>query len=210
MSRHAAPRRRWFGRGRTRALLSLGLVLGLGVVHTMAYWTDQATMTTGEIAAGTLDLRLLNGATLVGQGGTWNNTAFAASNLTPGESVAFSFPVRNDGTTPFRFTATASASGNLRPGLRFTTTHGSNTASNSGSAANANRVGTCGANTVATSSVTLGTTATTVIASPGVQRAAGELITVCIIVRLDPSAGNELQGQTAQATFVFDATQLAP
>ena len=136
--RHGAPRGRrrqagWFGHGRTRALLSLGIIFGFGAVGTMAYWTDQGTMTTGDISAGTLDLRLNNASTLVGEGGTWNNSAFTASSLIPGESVAFSFLVRNDGDAGFR-SATATASGTLATGLRFTTTYGATGASNSGCA----------------------------------------------------------------------------
>lgn len=42
---------------RVRAVLSLGIVLGLGSVSTLAYWTDTGTMTTGSIQAGTLDLQ---------------------------------------------------------------------------------------------------------------------------------------------------------
>ncbi|WP_332643202.1 SipW-dependent-type signal peptide-containing protein [Aeromicrobium sp.] len=212
--RHSAPRGRratkrgWFGHGRTRALLSLGLVFGFGAVGTMAYWTDQGTMTAGDISAGSLDLRLNNASTLIGQGGTWDNTAFAASSLIPGESVAFSFPVRNDGSAEFRFSATATASGTLATGLRFTTTHGASAASNSGSASNGNRVGTCGANTVGTSSVTLSGASSSVIDTPGVTLASGTSTTVCVIVALDSSAGNALQSATGTATYVFNAVQL--
>lgn len=212
--RHSAPRGRgatkrgWFGHGRTRALLSLGLVFGFGSIGTMAYWTDQGTMTTGDISAGSLDLRLNNSSTLINQGGTWNNTDFAASSLIPGESVAFSFPVRNDGTAGFRFSATATASGTLATGLRFTTTYGASAASNSGSASNGNRAGTCGANTVATSSVTLSASSASVINTPGVTVASGASSTVCVIVALDSSAANALQGATTTASYVFNAVQL--
>ena len=205
-ARHRSPRG-WFGRGRTRALLSLGLIFGFGAVGTMAYWTDQGTMTTGAISAGTLDLRLQDASTLVGQGGTWNN-GFTASSLIPGESVAFSFPVRNDGSAGFRFSATATASGAIAPGLRFTTTHGSSAASNSGSAANGNRVGACGSNTVDTTSVTLSGVSASVISTPGVTLLSGASTTVCIIVSLDSSAGNALQSATGAASYVFDAVQL--
>ena len=43
---------------RTRALLSMGVVLGLGSVTTLAYWTDSATLTGGSFASGTIDLKL--------------------------------------------------------------------------------------------------------------------------------------------------------
>lgn len=214
--RHCAPKSRgrrvakrgWFGLGRTRALLSLGIVLSLGATGTMAYWTDQATMTAGAISAGTLDLRLNDASTLIDQGGTWNNIGFTASSLIPGESVAFSFPVRNDGSAGFRFSATATASGVLAPGLRFTTTYGTSAASNSGSPSSGNRVGGCGTNTVATSSVTLSGASASVINTPGVTVLSGALTTVCVIVALDSSAGNALQSATGAATYVFNAVQL--
>lgn len=216
-ARHRAPKARgrraertWFGRGRTRALLSLGLLFGFGAVGTMAYWTDQGTMTGGSITSGTLDLRLNNSATLVGQGGTWNNSAsFTAANLIPGESVAFSFLVRNDGNVPFTYTATATSTGTLSPHLRFTTTHGSSTASNSGSAAAGNRVGTCVGNTVATSNVTLSGTPATVMGTPFLLPA-GNVRTMCIVVSLPSGTGNGAQGLTATQTFVFDAVQVNP
>ena len=74
---------------RTRALLSMGMVLGLGSVTTLAYWTDSATLTGGTFASGTIDLRL---------DGSDNNpssfsTAFAMSNLSPGQSKAVVVPV---------------------------------------------------------------------------------------------------------------------
>lgn len=195
---------------RTRAAVALGAILSFGAIGTMAYWTDEATMTTGTIQAGTLDIRLLNSATLVGQGGTWHNANFTAANLLPGESVAFSFPARNDGTAPFRFTATGAATGALAPGLRFTVTHGSSTANNQGSAAAGNRAGTCGANTVASSNLTYSASPTTAISSPGVLLPPGNLTTVCIIVAFDSSASNALQGTTATTTFVFNAVQATP
>ncbi len=215
--RHATPRshrgrafsNRWIGHGRTRALLSLGILLGFGAVSTMAYWTDQATMTGGPISAGTLDLRLKDAGTLIGQGGTWPNTGFTAAGLIPGESVAFSFPVRNDGSAGFRLTATATASGDLAPGLRFTTTHGASPAVMTGTEAGGNRVGTCGSNTASGPTI-LSDTPASVIPTPGVTIGSGNLTTVCVIVKLDTSADNALQGKSGAATFVFDAQQLQP
>ncbi len=53
----------------------------------------------------------------MGPGGTFANTDLAPVGLVPGESVAVSFPVRNDGSFPFTWLATATASGALAPGL---------------------------------------------------------------------------------------------
>lgn len=119
MGRHVAPRRRgivptgWFGRGRTRALLSLGLLLTLGVVGTSAYWTDTATLTGGTITSGSMDLQLqtASGAGAVGTGTGHTESGIAISNLTPSESYAFPVTVRNVGNADFTYTATVSRGG---------------------------------------------------------------------------------------------------
>ena len=102
---------------RVRAFLSLGILLGFSSVNTLAFWTDSATMTTGTITSGSLDLQL-NG-NLAGQGGTWTNSAFTFSNMIPGESFAVTVPVqRAAGTAPFTYTATGTSTGGLASHLR--------------------------------------------------------------------------------------------
>lgn len=196
--------------GRLRALLSVGVLLGVGSVNTMAFFTDDATMTTGNFTSGTLDIRLNADTNNVGQGGTWANTSFAIANLIPGESVASSFPVRNDGTVPFKWSTMATASGTLAPQLRFTTYLGG-TAANTGTQAAGNRAGTCTGGTAQTTDVTLNGTAVNVIT----QAAAGTIAVgasqaVCVRVQLVSTAPNTAQGQTASASYVFNAVQVNP
>ncbi len=218
MPRHAEPRRRRsvldiVRSARTRAILSLGIVLGFGTVSTMAFWTDDATMTTGSFESGTLDVRLNAATNNVGQGGTWNNTSLTLTNAVPGESFANAFPVRNDGTVPFTFTATATASGALAPQLLFWTYTGG-TATNTGTVAGGNRNGTCngtlqsgGAN-----GLTLSGTSSNVVTAAGNPGAvaAGSSRVVCIRVQLTAAAPNGSQGHSGAASFVFNATQVAP
>ena len=45
---------------RTRAVLSLGMVLGLGAVGTMAAWSDSATATTGMFSTSSVQLKVDN------------------------------------------------------------------------------------------------------------------------------------------------------
>ena len=215
--RTAAPvghraRRRVLGSGRVRALLSLGIVVGLGAVGTLAYWTDDATITSSSFSSGRLDVTLndqLAGA--VNNGGTTSDVDFKLAEMIPGESFARTVKVGNAGTVGFTYTAKAWNTGTLASGLRWTVVAGS-TASNTGTPAAGNRVGTCSAGTTTATTVTLATTAgtaTTVITPKRTITTTAPIFeNVCIIAKLDPSAGNALQGTTASATFIFNGTQL--
>lgn len=196
---------------KTRAVLSLGIILGLGSVSTMAYWTDTATMTTGSISAGTLDLKL--GGNLAGQGGTWNNTSLALTDMVPGESVAKDFTVQNAGAIGLTWTATAAATGDLALSTSATSAqrlqfavYVGGTSSNSGTAAAGNRTGTC-TGTVAYGPAALTSTQSSVVSTAQSLAASGSQ-NVCIKVSLPSAAPNALQGTTATATFIFNATQV--
>src|SRR5690554_5897895 len=79
-----------------RLLLSAGLILGFGAVGTMAYWTDQATLSTGTVSSGSLDLQIGGRNPQTGQiawdkggeGTRWNYAVVELDNVAPGESVA--------------------------------------------------------------------------------------------------------------------------
>ncbi len=215
--RTAAPaehraRRRVLGSGRVRALLSLGIVVGLGAVGTLAYWTDDATITSSSFSSGRLDVTLndqLAGA--VNNGGTTSDVDFKLAEMIPGESFARTVKVGNAGTVGLTYTAKAWNTGTLASGLRWTVVAGSS-ASNTGTLAAGDRVGTCSAGTTTATTVTLGTsagTATTVITPKRtINATAPTFENVCVIAKLDSSAGNALQGTSASATFTFNGTQL--
>lgn len=215
MSTHPldAPVRRRRGRG--RAVLSLAVVAflatGMSVQGTFASWTDSATMTTGPFASGTLDI-MINGQ-LAGPGttnnpGTTANAGFTLPNMSPGESVATSFPVRNNGTTGLKYNVAGTATGGLAVagGMQYAVYFGV-TATNTGTEANANRVGACGGTTPTDAN---GVTLTGTSASLAADRtlAANTQETACVVVRLNSTAGNALQGQTTSASLVFNARQL--
>ena len=202
-------------RGRGRALLSLAVVAflatGMSVKGTFAAWTDSATMQTGSFASGTLDVTL-NG-NLVGPGtannpGTWTNGSFALANLSPGESIATSFPVRNNGTTGLKYTLTGTGTGGLAVanGMQFAVYYGVN-AANAGTEAAGTRLGSCGGTTPTDAN---GTTLTSTASTFATDRvlAAGAQETVCIVARLSGAAPNALQGQTMTASLLFNARQL--
>jgi predicted ribosomally synthesized peptide with SipW-like signal peptide len=198
---HKAERRP--RRGRIRAALTLGAALGLGAVGTLAYWSDQATLSSGPISSGTLDLTL--DGSLSGQGGTYTQSTFALANMIPGESVASAVSVANGGSVTLRYTATATAAGGLAAGLTFQVYAGG-TATNTGTAAAGNRAGSCTGTSTFGPAVLTGL-AQSVIATPR-QLLSGAAESVCIVAALPTTANNSLQGTTATATVVFDAKQL--
>lgn len=103
----ASRRTRLSGSGRVRALLSLGMVLGLGTVGTLAVWSSNAEATTGIFSTGSIDLKLDES-----DGPTANPYAFTAlkmSTMIPGRSVAAVLPVQNRGSVKFDYSATAKA-----------------------------------------------------------------------------------------------------
>ena len=104
MSRHAArpsPRhagaRRASARGDRRlpirAVLSLGLLLGIAAPGTLAYWTDNATVDGGTFTSGTMDVRLTDGDME-----TYTSTTLNMTDMAPGSSSAELIKLKNTGT----------------------------------------------------------------------------------------------------------------
>ncbi len=188
---------------RVRALLSLGVVLGLGSVSTMAYWTDTATMSTGSFTSGSLDLRLQGN--LAGQGGDWTNADLAMSKMIPGESVAVTVPVqRAGGSIGFRYGLSATATGALAPYLRWDVAAG--TAGAAGTSGSGLRTQHCSGAALSTANTLSGDAVELVRDRALTGSAMSE--TLCLRVELPASAGNAAQAKSATASFVFDATQI--
>lgn len=200
MGRHV-ERRRWFGRGRTRALLSLCVLLGFGAVGTGAYWTDSATLATGSVDSGEMHIDLGSNVKAKPESVSFNLSATGTNALYPGKSIANTIAVTNNSTVTglaFTYRVQASATGPLASALLLTVSRGGSASS-----------GTCSGGT------TLGSPNTAIA---GFDQPAGEALTtaaggpsshtICIALKLDPSAGNGLQGQTGTVvTFTFPATQ---
>lgn len=90
---------------RARAIMSIGIVLGLGAVGTLAAWSDTATATSGVFTTGRIDIQL-NGSNAQATMSTLNKL-----NLVPGDTLAADIIVNNAGTVPFNYKITAAASG---------------------------------------------------------------------------------------------------
>lgn len=182
---------------RVRAALALGAVLTVGVSGTYALWTDSVPVSGVTISSGVLDLKV-NTLDAV--------PAYTDLNLTgmvPGNTVAGILTVRNAGTIPLTYYATAAATNADGKGL--------------GAAlvvkvtADSAVTGTAPARTCAGAALaTTGTTfAGNLVGAPATQRslAAGVSETLCIQATLPTTAVSSLQGATTNISLTFTASQ---
>ncbi|GGF98142.1 hypothetical protein GCM10007304_10150 [Rhodococcoides trifolii] len=110
---------------RVRALLSLGMVLGLGAVGTLAAWSAAPVTTSGVFTTGVIDIQL-NG----NQGATSTTPyVFSPTNsVVPGASVAVVLPVQNKGTVPFTYTTSVIGENTAGKAYQLTALYGGSTA----------------------------------------------------------------------------------
>ncbi|NKW17154.1 hypothetical protein GS940_02710 [Rhodococcus hoagii] len=177
---------------RTRAVASLGIVLGLGAIGTLAAWSDTATATSGVFSTGSINLKL--------NGDDGNPTAYSFATLTktnmlPNASVAATLPVQNTGTVPFSYAMYAAATSSpLAPYLKVTVSTGTS-----------NGTVCSGGEAIATSvPLVSGGTANLVSTARTVGGGASE--TLCFQVALDSAAPTAVQGLTLNTSFNFSAT----
>ena len=108
MSEHRAPantrRTSRHRSGRVRALLSLGIALGLGAVGTFAFWTDDVVISGSAFTAGTLDLKVNNSD-------AYATTSLSMSAMVPGNTSAELLTVKNAGTAALKYTLTGGLTG---------------------------------------------------------------------------------------------------
>jgi predicted ribosomally synthesized peptide with SipW-like signal peptide len=178
---------------RGRAILSLGMVLGLGTVSTLAYWTDNATLAGGTFTAGTLDIKL---------SGVDNNpaaftTSFALANMQPGDAKAASVTVQNAGSLDFTYTATGIAPGALGSQLVFRVVPG-------GTVAGSGTSMSCSGGTQ-TFNATMNASQAVIPTDRPIASAGSE--SFCVTATL-PSSSTTGQGTSTTATFTFNAKQV--
>ncbi len=181
--------------GRVRAVLALGVVMGLGSLTTGAYWTDDAPVTGISLSTGNLDLQLNGQDSLTGY------TALNITGMVPGNSVAAVLTVNNTGNIPFTYTATSSATDtdgkNLRGALVVKVTGAASVTGSSPAAA-------CGGAALAGTGSSL---TADLVATPRTL-VAGASETLCIEVTLPSGAGNGTQSASTDATLQFNAAQI--
>lgn len=173
--------------GRARAIMSVGIVLGLGAVGTLAAWTDNATATSGVFSTGSIEMKL-NGDP--GDPTAYGFTALTKTGMMPGDSVTATLPVQNTGAAQFKYTMAATATGEaaLAPFMKVTVLDQSCTTPIAGP-------------------VGLSTTAATPIITTGRQLAANTgSETLCFKVALDTGVLSAQQNKSINVSFQFAAT----
>lgn len=169
---------------RVRAGLSLGMVLGLGTVGTMAAWSDSATAESGTFSTGLVELKVDD------QSPVRQFVELRRSSMLRGESVAGALTVQNTGTVDFNWAVAAAATGSsdlinvLRVGLFATGANNGQTCSGA----------QIGSTQPLASAPTLAT---------GRPLAAGGSEPVCVQVTVDPSAGADARFKIANPVFTF-------
>ena len=190
---------------RLRAMLAIGIVLGLGAVGTMALWSNSVAATSGDFKTGVVDLRV----NAVKEYSFTGATGLTMTNMLPGESRAATLQVQNSlSTLPVSYTMAASTpvgSPALANNLRMTVFA---SASPTNGTANGLTTGSCTGTQIGTAvlragnSVSVVTTAQTLSATAGTNTRA-----LCFVVALVPAAPLSVQSQTLSSiTATFTAT----
>lgn len=187
----------WFGRGRTRALLSAGLLVGVGAVTTSAYWRDQGSVPGVSFSTGALHIDLAANVRVKPETYTWSS--FPLNAIVPGTSRSATLPVTNNsaGAASFSYrvqmAATDVGGGNLAAALQVTVRRGGTSDGT-----------TCSGGTlVGSANATL----------DGFDQPAGATLaptqahSMCVEVGL-PSGASVTSGAQASLTLTFPATQV--
>lgn len=143
--RRRSERKRWFGHGRTRALLSVGALLGVSALGTAAFWQAGTTVTGVSAHAGAIHIDLATNNKTKPEAYTWSALDSSLPSVAGG-SVAKVLRVTNNSTgrLVFNYTVSATATGTLGAALKVTVRKGGTV---SGSTCTGGTpVGTAGAN----------------------------------------------------------------
>ena len=182
---------------RARAALGLGAVLLVGVNGTYALWSDTVPVSGVTISAGLLDLKVNTLDSVP------TYTDLSLSGMVPGNTVAGVLTVRNAGTIPLTYYATAAATNADGKGLGAAlVVKVTADAAVTGSAP----ARTCAGATLAQTGTTF---AGNLVGVPATQRslAAGASETLCIQATLPTTAASSLQGATTNVSLAFNASQ---
>lgn len=175
-----------------RILLSGGTVVGVGVMGTLAVWSDSAAVSGTTFSTGTIDLQVNNLDTVTGY------TTMNISTLVPGNSTAGVLTVKNNGTAPFKYYVDATASNADTKGLGAAlVVKVTGDATTTGSSPAVTCAGTALANT--------GTAFAANLISSTAPRllAAGATETLCFQATLPSAASQSLSGATTNVGFTF-------
>ena len=188
---------------RSRAALSLGVVLAVGATGTYAHWTDSANLTGTTFTSGTFDVQLANSGGTLGDNAAQVNLSM--STMVPGATSAEVFTLKNNGNVSMKWGLTGGLNGTdastiATASAMMLTIRDGGTKSGSGSTS------TCTGGTVA-----YGPTALTATTSTSILSGQGPVTTtstksLCFQFTFDSAAGNSLQTKSFGATFTFTGT----
>lgn len=194
------PRRRLLTSIRLRALLSLGVAVGIGATGTLAAWSDDVVVNAGTFTSGTLDLQ-------VNDADAYSATQLAMTAMVPGSTSAQVLTIKNNGTAPLKYSLTGGLTGTdaatfgTSAALTLTIRAG-------GTKAGTGNASTCTGGTSIYSSALTATATTAIIPTTtrrGPLTAAGT-DALCFQVTFDANASTTLQNKTVSATFTASAT----
>lgn len=205
LRRPGARVRRFFGETgwtRTRAVLSLGMVFGLGTVGTMAAWSDTATATTGMFSTSSVNVQIKVNS----QRPTYNFTSLNKINLALGASVAGMLPVNNTGDTNFTYTTKAITgdAGTATYGSANANTFASNLTVTVFAGGSSNGTACTGGSQVASKPLAVGSVD---LISTARAITAGQTEQLCFQVAVSPSAPLAARMSALNVSFKFAATQ---
>ncbi|WP_082530751.1 TasA family protein [Aeromicrobium sp. Root344] len=199
MSSHRHTTRRRLPSVRVRALLSLGIAVGIGSVGTFASWTDDVTVAGTTFTAGTLDLQVNNVD-------SYATTTLSMSAMVPGTTSAEVLTVKNNGTVPSKYTLTGGLTGTNATDYNAAAANGLLLTVRLGGAKSG---ATCtGGTALVTDQPLTSTTTTTILAkrpSTALTASGGNEV-LCFQVKLSDTAPSSLQGKAATATFTATGT----
>lgn len=192
---------------RVRAILALGIVLGLGAVGTLALWSNSAVTTSGDFRTGVVDLQVKGVKDYVFSATT---TPFTMTNMLPGESRAATLQVQNTlSTIPVTYTMaarTSAGSPTLANYLRMTV---SGSASPTNTTSGGLATGSCGGTQIGSATLS-STSSVPVITAPRPLAAATATDSVqdlCIVVSLAANTPLSEQSRIVSAIILtFSAT----
>jgi predicted ribosomally synthesized peptide with SipW-like signal peptide len=194
MSSKHARLGRFLASARTRAALSLGVVLAVGATGTFAHWTDSATIGETTFTAGRLNISLNASDT------SYATTTLAMATMVPGSTSAEVIPVKNAGNVPMKYSLTGGLTGTgaaaLAPDLKLRIVLNGITSG----------VTCAGSNVIYSSALTAAP------AAPGFPVASkrllpkGETESLCFEVTFAAGADTGLQGATSTVSFTFTGT----
>jgi predicted ribosomally synthesized peptide with SipW-like signal peptide len=184
---------------RTRAALSLGVVLAVASTGTFAYWTDSANLTGTTFTSGTFDVQLNE------NGGAFGDNAAQATlslaNMAPGATSADTFSLKNNGNVQMKWSLTGGLNGTDAAAvgtagvMKLLVTDGTKSGTTC----------TAGTTTYVNNVVLTATTSTSLLAGQGPLAAAGTK-PLCFQFTFAATADNTLQTKTFGATFTFSGT----